>query len=85
MAIHMKTTVEIPDALLDAARALAAKEKTTVKSLIIEGLRRLLRERGEATPFRLRDASFQGQGLQPHMADGTWERILDVTYEGRGS
>ncbi len=83
----MKTTVEIPDSLLDAARALASNdnENTTVKSLIIEGLRRLLRERAQATPFRLRDAIFQGWALQPHMADGTWERIRDVSYEGRGS
>jgi hypothetical protein len=85
MVSYMKTTVEIPDTLLDAARRLAASERTTVKSLIIEGLRRLLRERGQAAPFRLRDASFHGQGLQPDVADGTWERIRDVSYEGRGS
>lgn len=85
MVSHMKTTVEIPDTILDAARRLAASEKTTVKSLIIEGLRGVLRERGQAAPFRLRDASFQGQGLQPDVADGTWERIRDVSYEGRGS
>lgn len=85
MVSHMKTTVEIPDSLLDAARRQATTEQTTVKSLIIEGLRLLLRERAQGPPFRLRDASFQGQGLQAGVADGAWERIRDVSYEGRGS
>lgn len=36
----MKTTVEIADSLLAAARRLAAKEGTSVRALIEEGLRK---------------------------------------------
>ena len=82
---HMKTTVDIPDSVLEDAKQLATQERTTIRALIVEGLRRLLRERKRAQPFRLRKASFKGQGLQPDVADGSWERIREITYEGRGS
>ncbi len=41
----MKTTVEISDALLERARQTAAREKTTMRQIIEEGLRRALAER----------------------------------------
>lgn len=80
----MKTTVEIPDALLEEARRLATREGTTVRALMEEGLRRVIAERERRGAFRLRKASFKGDGLQPHVADSPWERIRDMAYEGRG-
>jgi hypothetical protein len=80
----MKTTVEISDALLDEARKLAAREGTTVRALIEQGLRRVLAERRRRGAFRLRKASFRGHGLQPDLAGAPWERIRDLVYEGRG-
>ncbi len=80
----MKTTVEIPDTLLEAARKLAAREGTTLRVLIAEGLRRIIDERRRAGTFRLRRASFKGNGLQPGVAGAPWERIRDLAYEGRG-
>ena len=41
----MKTTVEISDALLDEARRAAARERTTVRALIEEGLRKVIKDR----------------------------------------
>jgi len=84
MVRYMKTTVEIPNSLLEEARRLASKERTTVKALIQEGLRRLIAERKKKGSFRLRRAAFKGNGLQPHIADALWERIRDIVYEGRG-
>lgn len=81
----MKTTIEIPDSLLDEARKTAAKEGTSVRALMIEALHRLLGERRRKVPFRLRDASFKGEGLSEEMEDATWPRIRDRSYEGRGS
>jgi hypothetical protein len=81
----MKTTVDIPDALLEEARKVAARERTTVRALIEQGLRQALAERNGARDFRLRKATFKGEGLQPGVADGTWERIRDLAYEGRGA
>lgn len=80
----MKTTIEIPDALLDEARRLAARQGTTLRALIEQGLRRIIAERKRASVFRLRKATFKGEGLQPHVASASWERIRDIAYEGRG-
>lgn len=84
MCRYMKTSVEIPDALLKAARKRAADEGTTVRALIEEGLRRVLAERERSSAFRLRDAGFEGHGLQPGIGD-SWEQIRGLAYEGRGS
>ncbi len=80
----MKTTVYIPDTILDEARKIAAREQTTVKALIEEGLRRVIAERNQRKKFRLRRATFQGDGLQPQVADSSWEKIREMSYEGRG-
>jgi Arc/MetJ family transcription regulator len=85
MVTHMKTTVEIPDALLAAARRVAARDGLTLRQLVEEGLRRVVGERRKDLPYRMRRATFRGQGLQPGLADASWERIRDLTYEGRGS
>lgn len=82
----MKTTVDVPDPLLDEARRVADREGTTLKALVEAGLRRVLAERrGKATPFRLRDARFGGEGLQPGVAGRDWETIRAAIYEGRGA
>jgi CRISPR/Cas system-associated protein Csm6 len=80
----MKTTVEIPDTLLEEARKLAARQETTLRVLIIEGLRRIIAERKRTGTFRLRKATFRGTGLQPDVAGAGWERIRDMAYEERG-
>jgi len=80
----MKTTVEVSDSLLEEARKLAAREGTTVRALMEEGLRRVVAQRKRAAPFRLRKASFKGNGLQPTLAGASWDRIRDMAYEGRG-
>ncbi|MGZ8436860.1 MAG: DUF6364 family protein [Candidatus Binatia bacterium] len=61
----MKTTVNIPDSLVKAAKKLAAREKTTVSALIEQGLRQLFMDGKRPSKFRLRKATFKGQGLQP--------------------
>ena len=82
---HMKTTVQIPDTLLEQAKRLASQEHTTVRALMEEGLRRLIAERKRAKPFKLRKVSFRGNGLQPQMAGADWRQIRDTAYEGRGA
>ena len=82
---HMKTTVEIPDSLLEQARRLASKERTTVRALVEEGLRRVVADHKRARPFKLRKVSFKGNGLQPQMAGAAWQQIRDAAYQGRGA
>ncbi len=81
----MKTTVEISDGLLAEARRLATRENTTVRALVEEGLRHVVATRRGAAAFRLRKASFKGQGLQPGVAGASWERIRDMAHENRGA
>ena len=81
----MKTTVEISDPLLRDARKVAAREGTTLRALIEQGLRHILSEKKKPQrAFKLRDASFKGRGLHPDMQGASWEQILDKIYEGRG-
>lgn len=79
----MKTTIEISDSLLDEAKKLAAKEGTTVRAFVEQGLRKVVAER-KTRVFRLRKAAFKGKGIQPGMEDATWERIRETIYQGRG-
>ena len=81
----MKTTVQISDALLNQARELAARDETTLKELVEEGLRRVIDERSKRKPFKLRDCSFAGSGLQPEFEDADWAKVRDAIYEGRGA
>ena len=85
MVTHMKTTVEIPDALFIEARRMAEQENVTLKVLVEEGLRRALEERRKRAKFRLRKASFRGKGLQTDIQGAAWEKIRDKAYEGRGA
>ena len=80
----MKTTVEITDSLLAAARRLAAKEGTSVRVLIEEGLRKVVDKRERRGGFRLRQVTFGGDGLSPDVAAGDWNAIRDRSYEDRG-
>ena len=85
MGAHMKTTIDLADPLLDEARRLAQREGTTLRALVEQGLRQVLaqrRRRGAA--FRLRDASFAGDGLRPELAGASWDRLRELAYEGRG-
>jgi hypothetical protein len=81
----MKTTIEISDSLLDSARKLTARERTTLRALVEEGLRAALERRRKNRGFALRDASFGGEGLQPGFSHDRWEEIRDAAYEERGA
>ena len=81
----MKTTIEIPDGLLDEARRLATARSTTVRALVVAGLRREIQEQSRRQRFRLRDVSFGGKGLQPEVTEGSWERLREMVYTGRGA
>jgi len=80
----MKTTLDIPEPLLREARKLAAREHTTLRALVEQGLRQVVSERSRMAAFRLRKASFKGRGLRPELADGGWDHLRDLAYQGRG-
>jgi len=80
----MKTTIDISDPLLREAQKIAARDRTTLRALVEQGLRKIIAERKAARPFRLRKVTFKGQGLVPELRDADWDKIRDLAYEGRG-
>lgn len=81
----MKTTIDIADSLLTQAKDTAAREGTTVRALVEEGLRAVLARHNKGrVRFDLRDASFGGHGLQPGVDLSDWSSIAAEIYGGRG-
>jgi hypothetical protein len=85
MVARMKTTIEIADALLEAARKAADREGITLRALVERSLRQTLATRRTPAPFRLQLPTFKGDGLHPQAEDAGWERLRAATYEGRGA
>ena len=78
----MKTTIDIADALMAEVKAAAAQDGRTVRSLVEEGLRKLLAERAETPRVRtLRDATFTGTGMNPEFVNAPWETFAELVYE----
>jgi hypothetical protein len=58
-----------------------ARERTTLRALVEQGLRRIIAEKACKPGFRLRDASFDGRGPNPEFADAGWDRLRDLIYD----
>lgn len=75
----MKTTIELPDGLARQARTLAQEQGSTLRELVVEGLRaEVLRRsspRDPDPPFRLRTVS--GEGLRHDVDPST---LTDRAY-----
>ena len=81
----MKTTFDLPPPLLEQARRLAAQRNTTVKELVITGLRKIIEESAtKAKPFKLENASVKGKGLQKAVQHLSPAQLIELSYE-RGS
>lgn len=80
----MKTTVEISETLLAEAKALAAREQTSLRVLIERGLRQVIRQRTQREDFELEDGSVPGNGLRSDLQDSGWPAIRRAIYETRG-
>lgn len=80
----MKTTIELPDSLLKQAKRHAEVHQITLKTLVAQGLRRVMAEEQKEAPFKLGDGSVGGNGLSPEFQNARWEKIRDAIYEGRG-
>jgi hypothetical protein len=46
----MKTTIDLPDAILERTKIAAARRRTSIKNLVIEGLEAVLRNEAPAAP-----------------------------------
>jgi hypothetical protein len=80
-----KTTFELADGLLLDAKKIAVREGTSVKALIEQGLRLVIRDRQRRAGFKLRQASFEGDGLVAGRSLHDWADIRDQIYAERGA
>ena len=76
----MKTTVDLPESLLNRARQIASRRGTTIDVLIEESLLRLVAELERAKSVRLEHVTFGGYGLSPELKGATWSEILDESH-----
>jgi hypothetical protein len=74
----------MPDGLLEVAREVAERRKITLRDLIEEALRTAIETQCVRSPFRLRDSSFKGNGLQGGLDWSDWDSIRSLVYEGHG-
>lgn len=84
MVSNMKTTIDLPEPLLEEAKAVAAQEGTTLRRLVEEGLRAVIERHSERSGFALRSASFKGEGVQPGVELQRWDQLRALIYRGRG-
>jgi hypothetical protein len=81
----MKTTLDIADPLLDQVRRIAARDGETLRSLVEQGLRKVVAERSaRAKPFKLRDMSVGSPGGASDYEKLSWEEKRALMYQGRG-
>ncbi len=78
MGTHMKTTVEIADALLDEARDHARRNGTTLRALVEEGLRLMLDEDPSVREERFELLVWGEAGLKPGVE---WRDLVRLSYE----
>jgi hypothetical protein len=75
----MRTTVDLPDALLTQARRRAAEEGTTLTALLADGLRlRLARRAPPASARRPLPVSRNRGGMQPWIDPGSNASLRDA-------
>lgn len=81
----LKTTLEIQDPLLAQVREIAARDGETLRSLVEQGLRKVVAERNAKTkPFKMRNMSVGTPGTASKYEKLSWEDKRALMYEGRG-
>ena len=77
---NMKTTVELPDELLVAAKKLAAEQRTTLRALVARGLRDVL-ARQESPPAPAIEWVVSDGGLPPGLDLSSHESLYEWLQE----
>lgn len=80
----VKTTVEIDDELLRRAKIRAAEERSTLRGVLEDALRRLLDEYEERpSGYQMADCSVHGRRIKPEFLPWHWNKVADLVYEER--
>ena len=81
----MKTTIELPDELLEQVRSVARNEGATLRAFVEEGLQRTLEARRSMVRGRLDFPTYGGSGLTTEFQGAPWTRIRDEIYREHGA
>ena len=80
---HMKTTIDIADALLARAKRHAQRSGVPLRAVVEEGIRRVLAAEDTPTTYQLPDLSV-GDARDPNPLESmTWSELRDEIYDGR--
>jgi hypothetical protein len=80
----MKTTVEIADDLLSRAKQLCRREGKTLRAVVEDGLRQVLKRETGAAARRVKPVVFRRGGLSGEFMNAPWTALRDEIYRGRG-
>jgi hypothetical protein len=83
MVIWVKTTIDIADGLMMAAKERAHQDGTTLRALIERGLSRVLEEPTEGARVPFKAVTFPLEPL-PGVDPYDWDAIREEIYESRG-
>jgi hypothetical protein len=77
----LKTTVDIADDLLKRSQQLAKREGSTLRAVLEEGLRLVLKDRRKPGSRAFRFPTFGNGGLNAEFRDVDWEKIRATIYD----
>jgi hypothetical protein len=79
----MRTSVDVPDPLLRRAKKLARDRRTTLRQLLVDGLRSMVERETSTGKHRMKDCSFGEGGLVDGLSWSDAERIEELVYGDR--
>jgi hypothetical protein len=79
---NVKTTIDISDHLLNRAKEVARREKTSLKELTEEGLELAIAKRAAHRTRGVKPVVFNGRGLSSEFRGKSWPAIRDAIYKG---
>jgi hypothetical protein len=76
----MKTTLDLPDALLERAKRHAQRTGRPLRAVVEEGLRRVLQGDARQAPYRLPDRAVGRAGAANPLESLSWQDLRDEIY-----
>ncbi|HVZ47268.1 MAG TPA: hypothetical protein VG916_00665 [Gemmatimonadaceae bacterium] len=76
----MKTTLDLPDALLERAKRHAQRLGRPLRAVVEEGLRRVLQDDARHEPYRLPDRATGRAGVANPLESLSWQDLRDEIY-----
>ncbi|MDH5719703.1 MAG: DUF6364 family protein [Spirochaetia bacterium] len=80
----MKTTLHLPNPLLEDAKKTAKKEGTSLTKLVQKALQEYIQKKTGKKTHKLKENHFKGNGFTDPSLDGNWDKIREIIYEKRG-